>query len=932
MYPRLLGLAALAALLAGASGIEARQRALPADQIGAGEPKTFTTTISGARGGYTIEHGGTMDGENSRYPLGVLPPPQAFESNLSVTIENVGETDVVNPWLSNHRTTFRSSAELVASVIRPGMTDEEKALAIWWKAMSLRFHGDAHEEEDSPMRVLHGYGFNTCGGMTAILMQLWRHAGLQSRMNVLPFHVVGEVKYAGAWHVLDGDLAGQYFLHDNDTVASFYQLGRDYDLIRRGHTYGMLEEVRGERVGSTPPLYSLGRLFTIRGRHLSHDDLHLNSWVKSFDKTRRYRGVSLDDARVMDMTLRPGERLTYRWESARSDRVLGADMSGEGAAAVALVTNGLWEYRPRLSSERWRAGAERSEGLRVDDGRLVAAAAAPGEIVWRVRSPYLFVGGTVTAAFEHARWAFSVDGRDWQPLGAGLQLDAALAALQTPTRWFLIRATVDANGWIQEPAITASFQAARVALPGMTLGPNRFTFSQQSTGDVRITHKWIERSFNAPPAAVSTVYPKDGRTIPAAALALRWAAPRDRDGDAMSDYHVQVSRFADMRWPLSPTFDRVMSKVGTLDGSATTFQFARTGLLNPDTDYYWRVRARDAAGLWGAWSKPSKFRVRGPRAPEAAEVTADAAARTGKLTWQANKQGRRPVRYEVHGSNEEGFSPDVSTLMLETDQTSVPVLGNLPKGNYAFYRVIAIDRDGSRGPSTPLVAAPRPFIYTRPVTALRAGAPFRYEPRSVMSLGSARKYDSESTSFWDRDDIVWKIVKGPAWLRLQDGVLQGEPEPGRYPVVLRAWSDIAGVDEQSFVIEAGDAAKEWPPAPVENAEPVCAEGITGAVSALYDAVAGGDPQTLHAMIHPDLLARIGRADASEPYLLDALADYQERMSEFGKPRAIEVVPLTCTDTRVDLIALLDYPKVERVLRERITVVRSDTGWLLGRAR
>ena len=50
-----------------------------------------------------------MDGRNCRSPQGVWTPfEQTWESNRSVRMENVGETDVVNPWLSNGRNDFRS--------------------------------------------------------------------------------------------------------------------------------------------------------------------------------------------------------------------------------------------------------------------------------------------------------------------------------------------------------------------------------------------------------------------------------------------------------------------------------------------------------------------------------------------------------------------------------------------------------------------------------------------------------------------------------------------------------------------------------------------------------------------------------------------------------------------------------------------------------
>src|SRR5262249_55641067 len=96
-------------------------------------PKRHVEKITAGRHAYVIRQGGTMDGTNcrSRMGVGMMDGPaieQTWESNRAVRLENVGEDDVVNPWLSNGRNTFRTLDEIVASAVRPGMTDREKAV------------------------------------------------------------------------------------------------------------------------------------------------------------------------------------------------------------------------------------------------------------------------------------------------------------------------------------------------------------------------------------------------------------------------------------------------------------------------------------------------------------------------------------------------------------------------------------------------------------------------------------------------------------------------------------------------------------------------------------------------------------------------------------------------------------------------------------
>src|SRR5262245_19671830 len=79
--------------------------------------------IEAGRQEYRVVQGGTMDGRNCRSPQGVWTPfEQTWESNRCVRMENVGDTDVVNPWLSNGSNDLRTIQAIVHRAIDPGMT------------------------------------------------------------------------------------------------------------------------------------------------------------------------------------------------------------------------------------------------------------------------------------------------------------------------------------------------------------------------------------------------------------------------------------------------------------------------------------------------------------------------------------------------------------------------------------------------------------------------------------------------------------------------------------------------------------------------------------------------------------------------------------------------------------------------------------------
>lgn len=298
-------------------------------------PRRHVQEATAGRVDYVVVQGGTMDGRNCRSPQGVWQPfEQTWESNRSVRMENVGKTIVVNPWLSNGRNDFRSLDRIVARAVGPGMSDAEKARALWWQEVQLRFHleGDNDELLD-PVKVFNIYGYNTCGNDSICLAGQWRAAGFLVAPARLVGHCVTQVFYDGSWHLMDGDMHAIYLLRDNETVADEQDLVRDHDLIRRTHTQGLLQP--DGRAG--------------------------DEWESSIYVFEGKVTGDRNSARsAMDMTLRPGEAIVWRW--GRRDPI-----KYHGARPPQFpdrICNGSWEYRPDLRRPTWRAGATRVESVR----------------------------------------------------------------------------------------------------------------------------------------------------------------------------------------------------------------------------------------------------------------------------------------------------------------------------------------------------------------------------------------------------------------------------------------------------------------------------------------------------------------------------------------------------------------------------------------
>jgi len=763
-------------------------------------PKRRIEKITAGRAEYVVVQDGTMDGRNCRSPQGVWQPyQQTWESNRSVLMENVGETDVVNPWLSNGRNDFRSLDEIVARVVKPGMTDAEKARALWWQEVQYRYHLDGDNNElGDPVKVFNVYGHNTCGNDSICLAGEWRKAGLRVAPARLVGHCVSQVFFNGGWHLMDGDMHSIYLLRDNETVAGEQDLVRDHDLIRRTHTQGILEPDR--RAG---------------------DEWESSIYVFE-GKVNGDRNAREDTA--MTMTLRPGEALEWRWGHLNPVKYHG----NRPPPVLDRLSNGQWVYRPDFTQRIWRRGATVVEAIKEYSDGLAAEEGKTGVVVWTMRSPYIFVGGKLEVEGAGARFAFSWDGRSWEDVGSDLD---RLFGPQGPARYvYYLRCQLSGQARLRKLSITNALQMAPLTLPGMIVGPNTFTYTDQSPGErkVRLTHQWVERSASRPPAAPSEpIFPPLGGATEGTDFVFQWKPSIDPDGDAIADYHFELSERADMKWPLSMSFAKLISR--TADAGQARYTLPVPGLLNPDREYFWRVRAQDDNGVWGPWSDTWSFIPRGTALPLDVALEFDSPSTRGVLHWTPNAKGRKPVAYRIYASDEKGFSvsdqPYTVTVgvsktvpsefpanfVVETPATELEVVGThvrLPDANKAFYRVVAVDQEGKRSGPSDYAASPRPVIFTEPVTRARKGAEYRYPVAAIRSLGDLRTRvvdGKETMNFWDIERFRFRIRQGPKWLSIDEasGLVTGTPDcVGKSEVVVIVTLER---DQQSL----DEAALKW---------------------------------------------------------------------------------------------------------------------------
>src|SRR5262249_7692243 len=107
------------------------------------------------------------------------------------------------------------------------------------------------------------------------------------------------------------------------------------------------------------------------------------------------------------------------------------------------------------------------------------------------------------------------------------------------------------------------------------------------------------------------------------------------------------------------------------------------------------------------------------------------------------------------------------------------------------------------GPSD-YATAPRPNIYSKPVTAAKVGTPYRYNVcanRSLGDLGARMKNGEQVNGYFDVEKPRFALEKGPAWLMIDGntGLLSGTPDVAgevEIAITVRIDREVRNLDEK----------------------------------------------------------------------------------------------------------------------------------------
>ena len=545
----------------------------------------------------------------------------------------------------------------------------------------------------------------------------------------------------------------------------------------------------------------------------------------------------------MNFTLRPGEKLTHRWDNV-------GKMVGRGA--LKYYANSFLEYDPVLDQSCLESTYEHKS---IKAGGNFVGITPEAFVTFMVESPYVICGGALSGTFycgmqnDKITIAVSLDGENWtdvwQQTGndygyCDIEFDDVLGVhTQRPCHGYFVRISLASKKEftrVDDLKIRTALQNYPVALPRLSLGKNEVKYTDETKGprSVEITHSWQESSNIKPPSRPKLIYPDNKAVSKDDWIEFTWNEVKNAD-----KYHLRVSKRPDMKTAYRPCYDIMVDE--------TSFCNSRTGLFNPDETYYWRVRARNTDGVWGDWSPVRTFSWSGPRPP----IELASFSRDGKiyLTWQPNPLGNTPVGYEVYASDIKGFKPSKkshevhalgempSNLVGQTNENRIIIVSPDPNDNApnkSSYRVIAIDENGTPGGSSWPLELDHPLIYSKPVQTVKAGNKYEYKVLTLQSMGDLqyRAYtgDKSGLGYWEREGYQFYLGNGPKWLTIDSdtGIISGVPgkgDAGEFPVTVRVnrtypyevtKQDVLSGDEESDDNRPESSMKTGPEFPVSD--------------------------------------------------------------------------------------------------------------------
>ncbi|MCL2645750.1 MAG: hypothetical protein FWD61_01950 [Phycisphaerales bacterium] len=538
------------------------------------------------------------------------------------------------------------------SYIKDGMTDQEKAIAIWKTVVKYRHQdtppgeglegGKGYGNVHDPIKTFNVYGYGMCCCAASNIEGLARYIGMPARGRQINLHSVPEVWYNNSWHLLDASLMFYLIKPDDGLIASVDEMKKSIADWRKDHpefqnATDLKNFSKNEGWKKGPPLFATCQFY-------DKDGINRAGWHGWWSNMGEYNykiqnshkivvppdtqgEVNIYDYGAMmgykvNVQLREGEKLTRCWHAKdiatglnrnggkRFEKFLEGDMTALGQQrdfgdlSPGRIGNGLLEY-DAMADSKLASTALTFDNLKLDGGKLRAVdASKPATLIVRMPCSYVYFGGEMTcnpiAAGVKASLSLN-NGLDWMPLAAFEQAGEQKTDLKP-----LIFNKYDYRVKLEFPAGSTAgldalkfvnhVQLSQAPLPIITEGDNKLTFSAaQPEGTIT-----VEANMNGDPETPlgKTMTIADFHPILNGANIKRFAIGTTADADAKAAELDDLSKVLE-----NPPLHGSAIVPVTTPGDITRVRFAAHWRARNNTDGYVVSASFDAGKTWKEMAK-----------------------------------------------------------------------------------------------------------------------------------------------------------------------------------------------------------------------------------------------------------------------------------------------------------------------------------------
>jgi hypothetical protein len=422
-------------------------------------------------------------------------------------------TFVVNPRVTADKSVDTSSVgAIVKDLIKPGMSDEQKVLAVFHWLRRIVYHGDGLKKYARNFNYLVNVsGHGSCVRQTRLAAVVLERLGYRTQNWTRNGHHLMQVRWGSKWHCLDPHMA--FYVYNRNKpreIASVAELKADPSLA--------LDAERENRAcpgfllcGDSPKTFAGPKGWKLYGE-----------FPEGFEGktvlTEPFGNIALRRGETYSRSWAPG-RFWYRrdWHKkdagpyhgcSRRDRkdsvnwpiyeAHGWDTPG-GGITYRHWGAGKLVYRPNLASDGWRDAtignpSLKSGSFRAKRGLVPAGKGEVGIATFSVNCPYVLTAGKLELTSGGKNFVMaevSVDrGKTWKRIEVGKVFRSEIEGQLTG---YLLRVTVPKGGAITALKLTSHFQLNAYSLPHLAPGRNLVSITAKEFGAaLSVTYKWAE--------------------------------------------------------------------------------------------------------------------------------------------------------------------------------------------------------------------------------------------------------------------------------------------------------------------------------------------------------------------------------------------------------------------------------------------------------